>query len=107
MEAEDLEGLLGEPLEKRVASVISAAMQSGWDPQPVSLVARMSKPGFRPFFMSWALNPETMRFRFSGSRVALVRPDFSGKLTLRDVAVYLEHPEVIEEKEPSSPWTKR
>lgn len=106
MEAQDLEGLIGEPLDKRVSKILVSAPESGWNPHPVTMVARFSKEQFLPFFMTWVLNPETMRWRFAGSRVALVRPGFSGKLTQRDALLYMAHPEVIQEKEAEvSPWT--
>lgn len=50
----------------------------------------------------------TGRWRFDLARVAIVRPDFGGKLTLKDALLYMEHPEVIEPKEPKeSAWNKK
>jgi hypothetical protein len=101
MEAEDLGELLEGPLDKRVRKILDTAIALGWDPHPITLVSRFSKVPYPPFFMRWDLSPETMRWRFGGSRVALVRPGFSGKLTLKDALIYLEHPEVIQEEDPT------
>jgi hypothetical protein len=101
MEAEDLGELLEGPLDKRVSKILSTALTLEWNPNPITLVARFSKSPHLPFFMRWDLNPETMKWRFGGSRVGLVRPGFSGKLTLKDALTYLEHPEVIQEEDPT------
>lgn len=102
MEAQDLNDLVGGPLDKRLAKVLDTITGFGWDPHPITLVMRFSKAPYHPFFMRWDLNPETMRWRFTGSRVALVRPGFSGKLTLKDAALYAARPEVIEEENPEA-----
>lgn len=101
----DLNALLNGPLEKRVETILSTITGLGWNPEPITLVARFSKESYHPFFIQWGLNPETMRWRSGSARVALVRPGFSGRLTLKDAVLYAEHPEVIQEKEPKqSAW---
>lgn len=102
---QDLEKLLSEPLEKRLSDLLDTAISSGWDPSPITLVMRFSKPSFHPFFLRWDLNPVTMRWNFGGGRVALVTPEYSGRLTLRDAALYMQSPEILKGTERSaSPW---
>lgn len=91
--------VLTEPLNPRVAKILELGQECGWDPNPVTLVARFSRQQCQPFYISWVLNLETMKFRFEESRV---RKWVDGvglqKLSFRDVPVYIKDPTVIEEK---------
>lgn len=92
---EHLEG----PIPSNLMKILALSTEQGWNPDPVTVAMRMSKPGCHPCFAVWTLNRETMRWSFSGARVNLVYPGFSGKLTLRDLGIYLANPEAIEVEE--------
>lgn len=100
---EHLEG----PIPKNVMKVLQLSIEQGWDPTPITLVARMSREGCYPCYITWELNLQTWRWNLRGARVGHVRPGFSGRLTGKDFELYLQKPEVIEAEEPKkSPWGK-
>lgn len=108
MDWEILQSHMEGPFPRNLRQVLDLALTTGWDPSPITLAMRMSKSSYHPCFIVWELNPETMRYRFLGARTNLVREDFGGKLTLADLKLYLQNPDVIErEAKNDGPWTRR
>lgn len=101
----DWTGLLTNPLPANVQKVLDTASQFEWDPHPITLAARFSKPSCHPFYIVWELDPVSMKWRFQESRVKKIVPTGLQKLSFRDVPVYLADPTVIEPKRPSI-WSK-
>jgi hypothetical protein len=89
---------LNDPLSPRVVKILTLATEYGWDPSPVTLVARLKKDYCHPFYISWVLDLETMKYRFEESRVNKWTEGGLQKLSFRDLGVYIQHPDVIEEK---------
>lgn len=108
MDWDILQSHMEEALPKNLRLVLDLALANGWDPTPITLAMRLSRTSCHPCFIVWELNPETMRYRFLGARTNVIREDFGGRLTLADLKVYLEKPDVIErEAKNDGPWTRR
>lgn len=92
--------MLESPLPANLRKVLDKAEERGWDPNPITLVMRMSKDSLTPFYLCWEWKEG--KFRFTNARLRWERIGQVTKLTLRDSMLYMEHPEVIEETDEGS-----
>lgn len=93
----DWESLTGELKEKRILGILSTADEYGWTPKPITLAVRFNKPSCMPFYMSWNLNQETMRWTFGESRIIewVGTPPTWPHLNLKHIALYLMNPTAL------------
>lgn len=112
----DWEKLLTEPLPTRLRNILELAEENGWNPNPITLVARMSQSPFHPFYIRWAYDMASGKYSFDQAKASKIVPAtvVNGKLkspagyqrlTLKDVGLYIQNPEVLmEEKKIVSAW---
>jgi hypothetical protein len=84
----------GEPTAAKAVKLLRAAAENGWTENPYcSLVLRLQHPDGLPMFVRWNFvlsDGGKPSWRFAGARAS------NGQaMTLSDVAMVIEHPELI------------